>query len=750
MKVKVPALESTTAPVSRRVSRFLTTACALFLMASGNAMAQYAIAPVTGAAIVTHGKFTNIYLYPDPSAETWDQHLASISASGNAVDPADTSEAIDAFTLAISQSHYFDSLMQYRTTCFLCTGDGIHPPLFLGSEKTIKKCVDAAVGDAKNKVFSYGTLRSFAACEQGAGGNPSDQVNLIVSPEFDVAGGLGPAVGAHPSNGDCASSVDSGFHGWGLSVPNFTVIPTNARCNKMFSDLTRTMTHEMVETLSDPGGLGYIHESGTVLRVIGDDNDEFNEGELGDICEGGGPQNPNNISAIAYLAMLNTSVSKYWSNSDYACVPIVGSDPFNDRVWIDNEDNPLIEFRGDVHTYTASTTVSSSDVGRQINLLTVFLGTGSDDLRGGSDPNANADVFLQLASGAALSFLNVNKGMSWENDETHAIPLYLPATVRAGDITGLTLHTQFGGGIGGDNWKVNQVQLTANLGPVLPPPGPTTLAIRSWIDSSGTPLVRFTGSNHDWKGATSVLASDIGEAINQLSLTVVTGSDDLGGGSDPSSNADVILNLSPGGQSRAGTAAIAITNINAGQHWQNGETHVVTLPVPGSLQAGDIVSLDLQTQFGGGLFGDNWNVNRVLLQAALLVPVPPACPSNGKCCGGLDSNGACLAACVPVGESCPAPCLNGGKCCGGVNSFGVCAGQCIDVRGACAGGCPSTEKCCGQLSSSGACLGQCVRSNASCPAPCPAGQECCGGSVNAAGRCAGACIRPGMNCPAPR
>ena len=36
--------------------------------------------PVTGAAIVTNGRFTNIYVYhPNFDTETWDQHLAAIS-----------------------------------------------------------------------------------------------------------------------------------------------------------------------------------------------------------------------------------------------------------------------------------------------------------------------------------------------------------------------------------------------------------------------------------------------------------------------------------------------------------------------------------------------------------------------------------------------------------------------------------------------------------------------------------------------
>jgi hypothetical protein len=44
------------------------------------------------------------------------------------------------------------------------------------------------------------------------------------------------------------------------------------------------------------------------------------------------------------------------------------------------------------------------------------------------------------------------------------VSIPLPATgLKGGDIRGIRLHTGFGGGIGGDNWNVNRLQLRATI-----------------------------------------------------------------------------------------------------------------------------------------------------------------------------------------------------------------------------------------------------------------------------------------------
>ena len=123
---------------------------------------------------------------------------------------------------------------------------------------------------------------------------------------------------------------------------------------------------------------------------------------------------------------------------------------------------PLVRFTGHVHDH--SEPVAAPDLGVPISALNLIIRTGNDDLRGGSHGNDNCDVTVELASGNIISLTNVNQGRTWPgwSSNTIAIPLP-PEGIRGGDVNAVKLHTGFGGGIAGDNWNVNQIQLEATL-----------------------------------------------------------------------------------------------------------------------------------------------------------------------------------------------------------------------------------------------------------------------------------------------
>jgi hypothetical protein len=104
---------------------------------------------------------------------------------------------------------------------------------------------------------------------------------------------------------------------------------------------------------------------------------------------------------------------------------------------------------------------------------------------------------------------------------------------------------------------------------------------------------------------------DLGETISALNLIISTGNDDLRGGSNPGDNCDVTIQLTSG-------PPIVLKNVNGGQKWDNWTNHTISIPLPtAGLHGGDIVSVTLHTGFGGGLSGDNWNVEQVILEATL-------------------------------------------------------------------------------------------------------------------------------------
>ncbi|MEO6966498.1 MAG: hypothetical protein ABI076_11480 [Acidobacteriaceae bacterium] len=410
--------------------------------------ADFASAPATGGAIVTHGKFTNVYLYqPSFPGETWDHHLAVQHRT-------ETRGAIDGFLTSLTRSSYFFLLTQY----------GISPPVFLGGAPTVANCVEDALRDRVNGVIQWNTLRSFAACQQAHDGMPSDQMNIFVSPELNVAG---PNFGPDSSPAICRpGSGVSAYHAWGLGVPNFSVIPLHPACNPNLSAVADVTSHEMVEILSDPAGFGYLHETGPIGRSWpGDFIPDLNSGELGDICEKGdkGP---------ASIPFGTLKVSTYWSNVDNTCEPRF----IMNRTLLTSAGSPLIRFTGSIHDLPRPLTVLPEDQLRPIQQMMVLVTTGGDNLNGGNGPNDNADAIITLRNGRMIRTNNINWGHSWGNNEFHAVNLVLSPGVRAADLVRLTLHTNFNGN---DNWNVNKLQLMAALGAAsrVSPPANTFSAV---------------------------------------------------------------------------------------------------------------------------------------------------------------------------------------------------------------------------------------------------------------------------------
>ena len=112
--------------------------------------------------------------------------------------------------------------------------------------------------------------------------------------------------------------------------------------------------------------------------------------------------------------------------------------------------------------------------------LQIHIRTGGDDLRGGND---NANLIVLFTDGATQTLRNINRGQRWKDHQTYSVQQSVPRPVR--EIRGIRLETTASGGVGGDNWNVDAIQVVATEN------GST----RTLFDRNGNPLHRFTGDD---------------------------------------------------------------------------------------------------------------------------------------------------------------------------------------------------------------------------------------------------------------
>jgi hypothetical protein len=424
--------------------------------------------------------FTNLYLYPNPKDVSWDQYTGQSLKQIDGL-PAMTVQDIDGFVASLVQdSSYFFPATQYHR---------INLPRFSGHQNTIQNCVDPVNAYAKshNNILSREILADFVGCERGTGGNNSDQVNIIMSPEFRATNdahvsALGVTFNLSDQPATCPPiSLTNAFHSWQFGTANFTVLPT--MCNTTLDALATSLSHEMIEVISNPAGFGYVHLQGGGDQVValGAGNTSFlNSGELSDICEKGGLKNLASDENIAYVNMPHSSlrVSRYWSNSDNSCQP-----------WnLVSSQDTLVEDRRSLRLGTGGGMTPDLFYGRPflhgqpsqaLEQLVVFTQTNDDNLC----HQSSLDFHVNLTGGRPpLDFIHINKVQyagSWDNHEQHAVNIFVPAGLKLGDIDSLHIHMQSGHCNdsfldGDDGWNVSRIAIFAFLAPIetSPPPPP--------------------------------------------------------------------------------------------------------------------------------------------------------------------------------------------------------------------------------------------------------------------------------------
>lgn len=115
---------------------------------------------------------------------------------------------------------------------------------------------------------------------------------------------------------------------------------------------------------------------------------------------------------------------------------------------------------------------------------------------------------------------------------------------------------------------------------------------------------KYSAKQPTVRAAAVAAAPEDPNVVRELLVTIRTGGDDLRGGND---NVDIALGTRVGRK--------VWRNANGGRRWIGNYDQTVSLPVPGNVRLSDLRTLELVTRFGGGIGGDNWNVDCVTVEA---------------------------------------------------------------------------------------------------------------------------------------
>lgn len=245
-----------------------------------------------------------------------------------------------------------------------------------------------------------------------------------------------------------------------------------------------------------------------------------------------------------------------------------------------------LEFEGTGARYTSSSVVQGETcTATPLRRLTFDFLSGDDGLRGDSSINAVVE-----ARGRAPITLSLGGGDDDRRLSAFTRSALLPVAIPRSDIQRIRVnYVNRAPDFSRDNWTLKALTISA---------GASLLTARN-----GQPLARFEGSSPSFAADVSceLPASGAGVATGAfvaLDFTIRTGGDDLRGGND---NAFVIAVLRDGRRLEA--------PFNGRDRLPNGSQRTARLNLPPGVTAADLAALGVRATLGGGIGGDNWNVD---------------------------------------------------------------------------------------------------------------------------------------------
>lgn len=260
------------------------------------------------------------------------------------------------------------------------------------------------------------------------------------------------------------------------------------------------------------------------------------------------------------------------------------------------------------------------------NKLDIDFKTGGDNLEP-KDFMEGLKVTVKIKNKPDLVKENVNEGREWPNNSIRRVSISLPADVVCSDIHEIVLSRIPKGGsannisaMAADNWNLDKVTVTTRI----KTNGTMKTGTMNWMSPSGSgyPLYRFVYENRDSDintgNSLTLQTGSICPSSNANSTTTTstptnaslncvfgTGGDNLEGGSG--NNVNIRIKF------KSSNNIITLSNVNDTAKWNNFTENTVTKSIPNSatIDINDIKEVEVRHTGGGGMFADNWHVDKI-------------------------------------------------------------------------------------------------------------------------------------------